>query len=189
MKIPSICAAMFFLAVNVFAQNNAEKWDIIRNNFIEIVSAYNEHKHLINDEQFEDIMNAISLFFTENNNHIDYHDGNNKIIFSKENIIMEIIPYFYLSRSTSSFNYCAGNLLINNLSYDFFLYDNSFSSNYYRITNNEKLTFRYYDLNGDRYGYINNFNPNSYELFEIRQYNIDETSTEILPIYRKIIYK
>jgi hypothetical protein len=180
---------IFLLAMNVFSQNNLEQFDIIQNNFIEIVNSYNENKHLINNDQLNEIIETIDLFFNKNNEQINYNHENNKIIFARENVCMEITTYFYLSRNTSSFTYCGGNIIINNLSYSFFLYDRSYSSNYYEIINNENLTFRYCDLNGDRYAFINNFNPYCDELFVIRQYNRNEVSTEILPINMEIVYK
>jgi hypothetical protein len=187
---------LFLLAVNVFPQTNDEKIYIINNNLIELINNYNENKNLINNSHFNDIMGAIELLLNKDVN-IENMIVNNKrniIVFSKDNVKMEITPYFYAGRHSppSLFTYCEGELYINNLSYYFRLYDDNHKTNdYFNIKDNYYLTFDCFDNNQTGNGYFFIFKPNHYEYFIIDKYMGNEWGLEMssLRISRKIIYR
>jgi hypothetical protein len=186
---------LFLLAANVFPQTNEEKIDIIKNNLYELISNYNENKNLINNINFNNIMKAVEFLIKDVNAENMAIDNNRNIfIFSKDNVKMEITPYFRAGRHSppNLFTYCEGRLYINNLSYYFRLYDdNHTSDDYFSINDNYYLTFDCFDRNQTGNGFFYIFKPNHYEYFIIDEYTGDEWGLETpdLRISRKIIYK
>ena len=183
---------IFFLATAVFSQTNLEQIDIINNKFIELINDYNENKNLISYEQFDDIMNILEYIFIKNKNSINiiYENNTNKIIFSDNNLLVEIFPRFVPMHLTASFTYCTGKISLNNFIYEFYLYENNKYSWDIHEIGNDNLSFCYFDVNNENYAYFNIYNTNEHELFIINEYENIEYFLEILSskISTKIIY-
>ena len=184
---------IFFAAINAFPQDNLEQLSIINNKFAELLNNYNENKALIECEQFENIMNALEYVFVNNNNAINIVIENNltRIIFSENNILLEIAPRFAAMHLTGSFTYCTGKISLNNQSYEFYLYEhNIYSMNYNEIKDHNSLSFCYFDVSDKNYAYFNIYNTNEYELFIINKYKNIEYFIEIRSskISTKIIF-
>jgi hypothetical protein len=174
---------IFFIAVNAFSQTDLEQLDIINNKFIELISNYNENKILIKYDQFEDIINVFDYVFIKNNDSVNFiiENNQNKIIFSENSLMLEIIPIFGPMHLTASFTYCTGKISINNLVYEFYLYENNeYSWDINEIENDDNLSFCYFDVNNENYAYFNIYNTNEHELFIINKYENIEYFLEIL---------
>jgi hypothetical protein len=185
---------ILFVSANVFSQSNLEQINIIKNKFNELINTYEINNNLIEYEPFEKLMNSLKYIFIENSSSINIVVENNisKILFSNNNIIIEIIPRFVPMHLTGSFTYCTGKISFDNIFYDFYLYEyNKYSWDYDEIKINNNLSFCYFDTNEENYAYFNIFKPNEYELFIINKYQNVEYFLE-KPAYlisKKIIYK
>jgi hypothetical protein len=185
---------IFFLSVNVYSQDNFEQTNIIGIKFIELINDYETNSSLIKYEQLRNIMNLLRHVFIENNNMINIIDENNinKMEFSDNNMMIEIIPRFVPMHLTGSYTYCTGKISFDNIYYEFYLYEyNKYSWDYNEIKNNNNLSFCYFDTNEENYAYFNIFKPNEYELFIINKYQNIEYFLEIpfSKISTEIIYK
>jgi hypothetical protein len=171
------------MVANAFSQTDLEQIDIINSKFIELINNYNENKTLIRHEQFEDIMNILEYIFIKNSNSINIiiENNQNNIIFSENNFVLEIIPRFGPMHLTASFTYCTGKISLNNLIYEFYLYENNkYSWDINEIENNGNLSFCYFDANNENYAYFNIYNTSEHELFIINEYENIEYFLEIL---------
>ena len=174
---------IFFMTINAFSQADLEQIDIINNKFIELINNYKENKNLIRHEQFENIMNSLEYIFIKKSDLINIVIENNQniIIFSENNLMLEIIPRFGAMHLTASFTYCTGKISLNNLTYEFFLYENNeYSWDINEMENNSNLSFCYFDINNENYAYFNIYNTNEHELFIINEYENIEYFLEIL---------
>jgi hypothetical protein len=171
------------MTINAFSQADLEQIDIINNKFIELINNYKENKNLIRHEQFENIMNSLEYIFIKNSDLINIviENNQNKIIFFENNLMLEIIPRFGAMHLTASFTYCTGKISLNNLTYEFFLYENNeYSWDINEMENNSNLSFCYFDINNENYAYFNIYNTNEHELFIINEYENIEYFLEIL---------
>ena len=187
------CILIFFTAVNAFSQTKPEQINIINNKFIELINNYHANKMLIKHEQFENIMNAFEHIFINNDNSINIIIENNpdKIIFYEDNIMLEIIPRFVPMHLTGSFTYCTGKISLNNILYEFYLYENNkYTWDINEIENNSNLSFCYFDVNDENYAYFNIYNTNEYELFILNKHENIEYFLEILSskISKEVIF-
>ena len=174
---------IFFTTIKAFSQTDLEQIDIINNKFIELINNYKENKNLIRHEQFENIMNSLEYIFIKKSDLINIVIENNQniIIFSENNLMLEIIPRFGAMHLTASFTYCTGKISLNNLTYEFFLYENNeYSWDINEMENNSNLSFCYFDINNENYAYFNIYNTNEHELFIINEYENIEYFLEIL---------
>ena len=173
---------IFFIAVNAFSQTALEELDIINNKFIELINNYHANKILIKHGQFEDIMNVLEYIFIKNSDSINIviENNPNKIIFYEDNIMLEIIHQFAPMHLTGSFTYCTGKISLNNILYEFYLYENNkYTWDINEIRNNSNLSFCYFDVNDENYAYFNIYNTNEYELFIINKHENIEDFLEI----------
>ncbi|MDR2941547.1 MAG: hypothetical protein LBV17_03035 [Treponema sp.] len=193
----SVLILLFLISTNGFSQTRDvfslsafEKNEIIKNKFIELINAYNENSDVIKYEPFEKIINLLEYVFIENyDSIIEYNQI--KMIFSENNILFETDKRFIPMHLTGSFTYCTGKILVDNISYEFYLYEyNKYSWDYNEIKNNNNLSFCYFDTNDNAYGYFNIFTPNEHAIFEINKYKNIESFLEIpvSKIFTKIIY-
>ncbi|MDR2942810.1 MAG: hypothetical protein LBV17_09495 [Treponema sp.] len=189
---------LFLISINGFSQttddfslSGFEKKEIIKNKFIELINAYNGNSDVIKYEPFEKIINLLECVFIENHNSIIEY-SQIKMIFSENNLLIEIDERFAPTHLTGSFTYCTGKILVKNISYEFYLYEyKKYSWDYNEIKNNNNLSFCYFDTNNNVYAYFNIFKPNEHEIFEINKYKNIEYFLEIpsSKIFTKTIYK
>jgi hypothetical protein len=193
----SVLILLFFVSVNGFSQttayfslSNFEKKDIIKNKFIELTSAYNENSDVIKYEPFKKIINLLEYVFVKNYDSIIEY-SQTKMGFSENNLLFEITPRFAPMHLTGSFTYCTGKISVNNIFYEFYLYEEkNYTWDYNEIKNNN-LSFCYFDTNDKVYAYFNIFKPNEHEIFIINKYQNIEYFIErpAFKISTKIIYK
>jgi hypothetical protein len=174
-----ILAFLFFLSTDIFSQLNKEI--IINNKFSELINLYEENQNLIEFEQLETIIRTLRYVFINNNEKIIITMENEmlKLNFHENEIKLNIISRFVPMHLTGSFTYCTGTLYINDLSFDFYLYEyNTYSWDYNAIKDNNNLAFCYFDTNDEYYAYFNRFRPYGYEIFTIEKYINNEDFLE-----------
>jgi hypothetical protein len=124
----------------------------------------------------------LEYIFIKNNGDIVISNENGllRMNFLENNINLNIIPRFVPMHLTGSFAYCTGTLTINNLSFDFYLYEhNKYASEYNEIKDNNNLSFCYFDTNDQNYAYFNVFKPNEHDIYKINKYKNIEYFLEL----------
>ncbi|MDR1316686.1 MAG: hypothetical protein LBK13_07415 [Spirochaetales bacterium] len=169
------------VSVNIFSQLNKE--EIIKEKIIQIINSYEENEIMTEYEQFRNIIDLLKYIFIQQNKNITLSNENGlrRMNFHENELKLNIIPRFWPMHLTGSFTYCTGTLSMNNnLSFDFYLYENNkYSREYTDIINNNNLSFCFFDTNDPDYAYFNIFKPNEDEIFTVNKYENIEDFLEI----------